>query len=179
MDSGADDTLQNVNGETPAHLVLKKKNFGPDLETNERIKIIEALQHVDIAGNDGRTPLMLIAYLGLNDMIDILPVLLEKEVDVNHQDNAGNTALLLVAQNRCYKETVKELYRAGADLNAVNKNGDTPLHFALQYGDKESAVFMIKKGADYNHANNRGVTPVQIAVEKGYDTVLELMTDIQ
>lgn len=34
-------------------------------------------------------------------------------------------------------------------------------------------------GADYNHLNNQGETPVQIAVEEGYDTVLELMTDIK
>ncbi len=38
---------------------------------------------------------------------------------------------------------------------------------------------MIKKGADYNRANNAGVTPAQIAAEKGYDTVLGLMTDIR
>ena len=36
-----------------------------------------------------------------------------------------------------------------------------------------------KKGADYNRADNGGVTPVSLAAEKGYDTVLELMTDIK
>ena len=74
---------------------------------------------------------------------------------------------------------MKELIRAGADVNAANRNGDIPLHYVLRYGGQDSAVFMIKKGADYNRANNAGVTPAQIDAEKGYDTVLGLMTDIR
>ena len=107
-----------------------------------------------------------------------MPVLLEKGADAGHADAAGNTALHVITQQHSYKGIVKELFRAGADVNAVNAQGVTPLHLALQYGDQESAIFMIKKGADYNCADNRGITPVQIAAEKGYDTVLELMTDI-
>ena len=110
---------------------------------------------------------------------DLLSVLLDKNVDVNHRDDRGNTALIIAMDNQGRKGIVKELIRAGADVNAENRNGDTALHMALRWGDQESAIFMIKKGADYNHANNAGVTPVQLAVEKGYDTVLGLMTDIQ
>lgn len=179
MESGADDTLQDINGETPAHLVMNRKKFGGDLNAEDRIEILEALQHADIQRNDGRTPLMQLMFLGINDVMDILPVLLDKGVDVNQTDNAGNSALILNAREHCYNGIVKELLRAGADVNGANKDGNTPLHFALRYGNQESACFLIKKGADYNQANNEGVTPVQIAVEKGFDTVLELMTDIK
>lgn len=179
MESGAEDTLQNNNGETPAHLAVMKKRFGGDLSAQERIGVLQALNNVDIARNDGKTPLMLLQYLDINTVMEVMPVLLDKGADVNHADNAGNTALLAATQNQCYKGIVKELVRAGADVNGADKNGRTPLHFALRYGDQESARFLIKKGADYNRCDNTGVTPAQIAAEKGYDTVLELMTDIR
>lgn len=178
MASGADDTILNVKGESPAHLAMTKRRFGGDIPTQDRIAILEALEHVDIPESGGRTPLMLIHELDLNTETEVLPVLLDKDVDVNQADEGGNTALLMITRNRCYKVTVKELVRAGADVNAENREGNTALHYALRYGDQESAIFLIKKGADYNHANNAGITPVQIAVEKGYDTVLGLMTDI-
>lgn len=177
--SGADDTIQNVEGETAAHLAMTKRFFGGDMREQDRIAILEALVHVDIPGNNGKTPLMLLSGLGLNMQTEVLPVLLEKDVDVNRKDERGNTALLLTAQNCCYKGVVKELVRAGADVNAENREGNTALHYALKYGDQESSIFLIKKGADYNHANNGGVTPAQIAAEKGYDTLLGLMTDIK
>lgn len=180
MKSGADDTIQNVKGETAAYLALTKRVFGGDIDLDDRIAILEALEHVDIPGSGGRTPLMqMLIQLGLNDKTELLPVLLDKGVDLEQRDDAGNTALITAADSRSYKGVVKELVRAGADVNAENKRGDTALHLALKWGDQESSIFLIKKGADYNHANNAGVTPAQLAAEKGYDTLLELMTDIQ
>lgn len=178
IENGADDTLQNVAGETPAHLAVMKKKFGGDLSDRERSGVLEALEHVDMERNDGKTPLMLLQYMNINTVMEIMPILLEKGADAGHADAAGNTALHIITQQHSYKGIVKELVRAGADVNAVNAEGVTPLHLALRYGDQESSIFMIKKGADYNHADNKGVTPVQIAAEKGYDTVLDLMTDI-
>ena len=77
------------------------------------------------------------------------------------------------------KDIVKELVRAGADINIANNEGNTALHYALRYGNQDVSRYLVKKGADYNRANNQGVTPVQLAAERGYDTVLEVMTDIQ
>ena len=122
---------------------------------------------------------MLLQFLDINIANELLPIFLERGVDVNAVDNVGNTALLLNTKNMCFKDIIKELVRAGADINMSDNEGNTALYHALKYGNQEAARFLIKKGADYNHVNNKGVTPVQVAVEKGYDTVLELMTDIQ
>ena len=85
------------------------------------------------------------------------------------------SALLINTQYQCYKGVIKELVRAGADVNVVNKYGSTPLLEALRYGNQEVARFLIKKGADYNHADNSGITAAQLAAERGYDTVLSLI----
>ena len=164
--SGADDTLQNKNGETPAHMAVMKKRFGGELESKEREKLLKELKHLDIPRNDGSTPLMLLQYLNLNATRELLPLFLEKEADVNRTDNRGNTALILNAENQCYKDVIKELVRAGADVNMADNNGNTALYHALRYGNQEAARFLIKKGADYNRSNNHGITPMQVAVEK-------------
>lgn len=179
IEAGADDTIQNINGETPAHYAVMKKKFGGELKGEKRAEVLAVLSSIDIADNNGNTPLMLLQYLDINTTMQALPVFLEKGVDVNHANQNGNTALLINTQYQCYKGVVKELVRAGADVNVVNIYGSTPLLEALRYGNQETARFLIKKGADYNHADNRGITAAQLAAEHGYDTVLSLMTDIQ
>ncbi len=177
-DFGADDTIGNINGETPAHHAVMKKKMGGDLSAKERRAVLQELKHLDIARSDGKTPLMLLQYLDINTNIELLPLFLEKGADVNHTDHNGNTALILNAANQCYQGVIKELISAGADVNAIDGEGNSALFYALKYGDKASARYLIKKGADYNKTNRQGISPVQIAVEKGYDTVLELMSDI-
>lgn len=172
---GADDSIQNVNGETPAHFAVMKKKFGGDLKTEQREALLKELKNIDIARNDGKTPLMLLQYMDINTNTRLLPLFIGRNIDINHTDNYGNTALILNAKNHCYKGTIKELVRAGADVNAMDCTGSTVLHYALEYGNQEAARFLVKKGADYNRANNKGITPAQIIVEKGYDTLLELI----
>lgn len=155
-----------------------KKKFGGDLRQEERAAVIKELKNIDIARNDGKTPLMLLQYMDINTNLALLPLFLEKGVDVNHADNNGNTALIINTQNFCYKGVVKELVRAGADVNISNNSGNNALHYALRYGNQEVSRFLIKKGADYNKADNQGITPLQIAVEKGYDTLLDIMDGI-
>lgn len=171
MAAGADDAKTNLKGEAPIHLALRKKRFGKDLETNQRIQLVKELKNLDIPGEDGRTPLMLLEY----GTWELLPFLLERGVDVNHADNEGMTALMLHGD----KDVVKELVRAGADINKVDHEGNTALHHALERGDEGMARYLIKKGADYNCPNNSGETPASLAVESGYDAVLALMTDIR
>lgn len=177
--SGADSLLKNMNGELPAHHAVMKKKFGGDLDAKQRAAVLKELKHLDGARNDGKTPLMLLQYLDINTMLELLPIFLDKGADVNATDNTGNTALILQTKNQCYKDIVKELVRAGADVNRTDNEGNSALYYALKYGSPDAARFLIKKGADYNHANNKGESCVQMAVERGWDTVLELMTDIQ
>ncbi len=177
MDSGADDSMKNSLGETPAHYVVQKKQRFKELNSEVRTEMLEALSDVDTPRNDGKTPIILLQDMDYNIVCDITRLLIDKGVDLNHADNNGNTVLLAHTDSICNKDVVKELIRAGADINAKNNIGNTALHHALRYGNCDVARFLIKKGADYNAANNKGETPLQIAAEKGYETVLELMID--
>lgn len=175
MEYGADDSIMNVSGNTAAHYAVKEIESYIKVDYEKRAKIVELLNNIDIPRNDGKTPLILVQDGNYNDAGAITPILIGRGADVNHADNAGNTALLVQTYWHCNKDVVKELVRAGADVNARNANGDTALHMALRGGNENVARLLIKKGADYEIANNKGQTPADIAVEKGYETVIALM----
>ncbi len=58
------------------------------------------------------------------------------------------------------KYLVEEL---GADVNAADHEGNTPVHLAASRGDNESILFLVAKGADVMRVNREGNTTVDIA----------------
>ena len=64
-------------------------------------------------------------------------------------------------------EAVKQHLDAGVDINAKDKEGWTPLHFASDR--KNVAEFLIKKGADVNAKNAYGFTPLDEADDETAD----------
>ena len=62
-------------------------------------------------------------------------------------------------------EAVKQHLAAGADVNAKNDGGFTPLHYAASRRDKEIAELLIAKDADVNAKMEDGDTPLDWAIE--------------
>lgn len=52
---------------------------------------------------------------------------------------------------------------AGADVNAVNRAGDTAIHFAAMMGFDSVVQLLADKGANVNVKNKRGLTPLALA----------------
>jgi ankyrin repeat protein len=55
----------------------------------------------------------------------------------------------------------------GADINAVNKWGQSPLHLAAEFGHIEAAKFLLSHGANPSLRDFRGMTPLEIAKSAG------------
>lgn len=87
--------------------------------------------------------------------------ILQMGVPVDTRDSNGNTILCIGCQNNC-KRIVKLALRYGADMNAMNLNGNTALHFCYRYGFRETlGAYLISKGANQNIRNAEGLLPRQ------------------
>ena len=87
------------------------------------------------------------------------------ESEVNEVDSKlGYTPLHLAAQNdNLY--FVRKLIEKGADVNAKDKYGNTPLFKAVYFykGDKQVINELLKNGANAEETNNSGVSPKTLA----------------
>ncbi|MGH9586312.1 MAG: ankyrin repeat domain-containing protein [Acidobacteriaceae bacterium] len=72
-------------------------------------------------------------------------------------------------------ETVKLLVEAGADVNAVQAGGFTPLHQAAAAGKVEIIAFLLEHGARRDVRCDEGKLPRDYARERGHAAVAELV----
>lgn len=63
--------------------------------------------------------------------------LLDQGLPVDIRDEFGNTLLIIACQNG-NKRVAKTVLRRGANINARNYKGNTPLHYCYQYGYGET-----------------------------------------
>ena len=91
--------------------------------------------------------------------------LVQAGANVNAVTSSGNTALHFAAQkNRV--ECIVALIAAGADIDARDRDGFTPLLAAIVYGQghEASILTLIQHGADVNLASFSGMTPLSVAL---------------
>ena len=63
--------------------------------------------------------------------------------------------------------------KANANVNAVNNNGHTPLHYAAFYGHAIVADLLLGAGANPKAVNKLGRTPAQWAEQQGHRELAE------
>ena len=81
---------------------------------------------------------------------------------------------MIEAGRRGDKEFVELLISAGADVNAKNNDGDTPLHFAASR-DYKKVQMLLSAGADVNAKDKNGDTPLHRAAKNDHKEIAELL----
>jgi len=93
---------------------------------------------------------------------DRVRAILAADPDAVHAcDQYGFTALHGVA-GEDHPDMIWLLVDAGADVNAANEMGHTPLHFAA---NADAVRALVAAGADVNARSRDGSTPLHLAVE--------------
>ena len=94
---------------------------------------------------------------------------------IERAEKAKDANLFLKAIKNGDIERIEKLISQGADVNAKDNRGMTPLHQAAQYGQRQVAEVLIAKGANVNETDTAGQIPLHIAAEFGAKFVPELL----
>jgi len=71
--------------------------------------------------------------------------------------------------------TVRELLAEGANVNANDRFGKTPLMYALHWRKPRSLKLLLRRGASVNAVDNFGQTALTRAAEYGYAGAVRLL----
>jgi ankyrin repeat protein len=100
---------------------------------------------INVVGDNNRNPLHSIAYN--NDNLDLFSYFIKKGVDVNLQDDGGDSPFMNAANSNDLK-VVQFLSDYVKDVNVKNENGRSALAMAVNKNTPEVVDFLLKKGAE-------------------------------
>jgi ankyrin repeat protein len=107
---------------------------------------------------------------------DAVQTLLEKGVNVNAEDEHGQTALMRAAFNG--RMGVAQLLLAkGADVNARGKEGQTALMVASESGHPDVIQALLMAGADVNAKMYDGPTALRLEEKNGQVGIVRLLEE--
>lgn len=181
-------TSSQKRGETPLHTASRVGR------ADNAVKLLELGANLEATSSAGYSPLSLATLLGdiktietlldagadkfvLNSFdetilhlsarsvncLNVCPILIEAGLAVDQVDSEGNTALHAAA--RFGQGGMQILLNAGAEIDAKNDLGFTPLHLALTAFDikAQQISVLIEAGADFSIKDNNDQTPLERA----------------
>jgi ankyrin repeat protein len=125
-----------------------------------------------------------------NGSLQALKLLIVHNANIDIKTVHGKRPLHVAASpnvQRDHVEIMQLLLDKGADPNARDKNGSTPLHhsswwkravgYPATQGTVEGTRLLIMHGADVNAEDNEGRTPMQVALENGRDDMATCLSE--
>jgi hypothetical protein len=93
---------------------------------------------------------------------------------VKHDHEYQYNAIHMASKNG-HGLALKKLIKLGADINAVNTEGSTPLMEAANSGKSECVEILVEKGANVNKQNKKGQTALMEAAMYGREGIANIL----
>lgn len=163
----------NINKDSLLHIAVKDGNAkspcngatSEQILENEKKKakfvtwLISKGAKVDLLNKDGETPLQLAVK---HNQKQIFPVLLQHAKKLDTHDSKHNTVLHMLLelnknsnQNQIAEilKVVEMLLKKGLTVNQVNVDGETPIHLAAKYNQREILEILLPRFTNVNACN--------------------------
>ena len=180
----------------PIHGPVHKRDYvlTEAVQTQFSTRVVEALLAHGADPNPPKSVESPLHAAVVAERADLLRLLLAKGA----HENPGETADLMrfaIKNKECYQALrqygflamlheaiqagdaadVKVQLDQGADVNGMDRDGQTPLIAALQTRNFAIAKLLISRGADVNEMTQYGQTPLIEALQYGYDEIAQLL----
>lgn len=152
IESGVSVTADNQEGLTALHHATQNAHIAiaralMDAGADPTKRNVRQVSPLDMAVGNGNT--------------DLVTLMIEKGADVRVHDNNGITALHLAWSEPMFEV----LMGAGAGVDEVNDEGNTPLMYQLVDADPGLVRAHVRHGANLNLQNDKGESPLHMATD--------------
>lgn len=162
---GSDKNITDTDGNTPIHIAVSNKAGDSILRT-----LIAKGYPFDTRNSSGFTPLAIAVTTNQSDVINTL---LEKGASPFAEINNRGDNVLTVAFKKNNSEMLGYIVKYSG--NKTDIKGNTILHYAAKFGDKETVVRLLGLGLDKNIKNYAGELPYNLAVNWKHKDIAELL----
>ena len=145
---------------------------------NKKINSVSNINEVDSQG----LTIVMKALLNENNQLNINDIKRlirdnRKNIDYRIRD-ADSKTLLMYAVFNGDTEIIKDIAKYGNQLNEIDNDGRTALHWAVYYNKYDAVVALIELGAKDYIKDNYSLTPIDIAQYEGYEDIYKYLSNL-
>lgn len=156
---------QDSQGNTPLHIALNQ-----DAPLSKIQYIISLTDDVNIRNSEGNSALYISA---LKNRKQVGELLLAKNADIFSTNTKNNSPLRLALRY----PSVQEWMITSKTIRSTDGSGNTVLHYAAEWGYKDSIATLLTKGADINAKNANGETCLFNAAKTNKPDTIQAVID--